>query len=120
MIEQIARICHEANRAFCESIGDGSQLPWQDAPEWQKASAMQGVKAHFEALKRGEVVDARSSRENWVRLKRESGWKYGPLKNFVTKEHPCLIAYDALPAEEKVKDRLFAGIVNAFLAATTE
>jgi hypothetical protein len=58
----------------------GSQLPWQDAPEWQKISAMQGVKAHFEALKRGEVVDARSSRENWVRLKRESGWKYGPLK----------------------------------------
>jgi len=27
----IAKVCHEANRAYCESIGDNSQLSWEDA-----------------------------------------------------------------------------------------
>lgn len=30
-IEQIARVCHEVNRAYCESMGDTSQVPWEDA-----------------------------------------------------------------------------------------
>lgn len=46
--EQIARIAHETNRAYCESIGDNSQPPWQDAPDWQKLSAINGVKFHLE------------------------------------------------------------------------
>jgi hypothetical protein len=46
--EQIARVCHEVNRAYCESLGDMSQPSWEDAPQWQKDSAMLGVKLHTE------------------------------------------------------------------------
>jgi len=38
--EQIAQVCHEANRAFCSSIGDNSQHAWDAAPQWQRDSAV--------------------------------------------------------------------------------
>ena len=41
--EQIAAVCHEANRMYCTVTGDRSQPEWYDAPEWQKISAVQGV-----------------------------------------------------------------------------
>jgi hypothetical protein len=40
-IDQVARVCHEANRAYCQTLGDNSQPAWDDAPEWQKDSARQ-------------------------------------------------------------------------------
>src|SRR5437879_1359495 len=42
-VEQVAKICHEANRAYCETIGDNSQPTWEKAPQWQKDSAINGV-----------------------------------------------------------------------------
>jgi hypothetical protein len=36
----IAKVCHEANRAYCQTISDNSQLPWEQAKEWQRASAI--------------------------------------------------------------------------------
>lgn len=41
--EEIARVAHEVNRAFCQALGDDSQLPWAEAPEWQRQSALEGV-----------------------------------------------------------------------------
>lgn len=43
--EQIARVVHEVNRAYCEALGDTSQPKWEDAPQWQRDSAMLGVTA---------------------------------------------------------------------------
>lgn len=40
---EIARVCHEVNRAYCAALGDLSQPPWADAPEWQRKSALNGV-----------------------------------------------------------------------------
>ena len=45
--EHIARVCHEVNRAYCEALGDTSQPAWEDAPEWQRKSAMKGVELHL-------------------------------------------------------------------------
>ena len=33
--EQIAAVCHEANRMYCTVTGDRRQPEWYDAPEWQ-------------------------------------------------------------------------------------
>jgi len=35
-IEDIAKVAHEVNRAYCISIGDNSQQSWECSPEWQK------------------------------------------------------------------------------------
>ena len=47
-IEYIAKLAHEINRAYCESIGDSSQVSWDDVPEWQRQSSISGVKFRIE------------------------------------------------------------------------
>lgn len=105
----IAMVCHEANRAYCQSIGDDSQVPWNDAPEWQKSSAVNGVKFNIE----NPDAPASSSHDNWLKEKLADGWKYGPVKDPSKKEHPCCVEYDALPDEQKRKDALLKNVVAA-------
>lgn len=108
-VEQIAEVCHETNRAYCTTLGDNSQPPWAEAPEWQRMSAVNGVRFHL------DNPDAKPSHshESWLAEKEANGWKYGPLKDPDKKEHPCFVPYEELPAEQKAKDALFIGVVHA-------
>lgn len=108
-IETIARIAHEVNRAYCEFLGDHSQVAWSDAPEWQQKSAMNGVHFHFN----NPTASPSASHESWLKEKLADGWKYGPVKDAIEKEHPCCVAYDALPTDQRLKDTLFSAVVNA-------
>lgn len=105
----IARVCHEANRAYCLMLGDESQPHWEDAPEWQKQSAVNGVQFHVENPQAGPA----GSHVNWMKEKLADGWKYGSVKDADKKEHPCLVRYEELPVEQRVKDTLFLSIVHA-------
>lgn len=107
--EQIAKVAHEVNRAYCEALGDSSQLAWDDAPEWQKSSAINGVNFHLANPDAGPD----HSHNEWLREKRAAGWKYGPVKNAETKEHPCFVPYEKLPTEQKAKDYLFRALVHS-------
>jgi len=42
--------------------------------------------------------------ENWLEMKYDQGWEYGPVKDFDKKTHPDLVPYDDLPEIEKRKD----------------
>lgn len=105
----IAQVAHEINKAFCASIGDDSQPEWADAPEWQKNSAIKGVEFH---LANPDASPA-ASHESWLKQKEEEGWKYGPVKNPNTKEHPCFVPYDQLPVEQRSKDYLFKQVIHS-------
>lgn len=105
----IAKICHEANRAYCEAIGDKSQSEWSQAPQWQRESAEKGVSFR---INNPDAPDS-AQHEAWLEDKRKDGWKYGPVKDPAKKEHPCFIPYDGLPEEQKAKDALFGAIVEA-------
>jgi hypothetical protein len=108
-ITDIAAICHEANRALCNRQGDDSQKPWPDAPPWQRESAVTGVQFN---LANPEAPPS-ASHESWLEEKQRTGWKFGPVKDETKKEHPCFVPYEELPPEQKAKDALFKGIVNA-------
>jgi hypothetical protein len=108
--ESIAQVCHEANKNYCRTIGDFSQVSWEDAPAWQKESAINGVKFHF----LNDNTTAADSHNSWLKEKTENGWKYGEIKNEETKEHPCFTAYENLPTSQQRKDYIFKGIVDAF------
>lgn len=108
-VERIARVAHEANRAYCQTLGDDSQPPWDEAPEWQKASARAGVRFHFE----NPDAPPHASHESWLEQKRRDGWRYGPIKDPEKKEHPCMVPFNDLPLEQQQKDALFSGVVNA-------
>jgi len=111
-IVNIARICHEANRAYCVSLGDHSQPSWGDAPAWQQAYAMEGVRFN----RANPDAPASASHESWLAQAAEDGWTYGPEKNIELKQHPCLAPYAKLPPEQQRKDALFKAIVNTMSA----
>jgi len=122
-IEQAARVCHETLRAFCQTLGDNSLLPWKDAPEWQKESSRDGVRFYFGQFAAGIEPSPSATHERWLKQKKAEGWKRGNTKNSKTKEHPSFVAYDDLPLQEKQKDYLFAAVCKAFcvsIAAETE
>lgn len=107
--EEIARVAHEVNRAYCQALGDISQPAWEDAPEWQRRSAINGVAFHIASPDAGPD----DSHNEWLREKAADGWTYGPVKDPERKEHPCFVPYDDLPVEQKAKDYLFRGVVRA-------
>lgn len=110
-IEQIAKVAHAVNKDYCEALGDMSQLPWGDAPDWQKNSAINGVKFHIDNPGAGPD----HSHNEWLREKKEDGWKYGKVKDPGKKEHPCFVPYGQLPVEQKAKDYIFRAIVRALV-----
>lgn len=104
----IAKVCHEVNKAYCESLGDYSQPKWEDAPDWMKTSAINGVKHHI----MNPDTTPEGSHEKWLEEKRATGWKYGPVKDAEKKEHPCFVPYDQLKESDKSKDFIFRAIVR--------
>ena len=105
--EQIARVAHEVNRAYCQALGDDSQPAWQYAPEWQRASARMGVDLHT----MGDF-GPEASHLSWMKQKLDEGWTYGPVKDSEAKQHPCMVPFDQLPREQQAKDYLFRGVVH--------
>lgn len=109
MIEAIAKVAHEINRAYCLAIGDDTQPTWDEAPDWQKESALKGVSFHLA----NPDATPENSHESWLAQKQADGWKYGEVKDAEKKEHPCFRPYAELPAEQKAKDYLFRQTVHS-------
>lgn len=106
-----AQAAHEANRAYCRAIGDDSQPPWDEAPEWQRASAISGVRGALA----GNTPE--QSHASWLEMKLADGWTFGTTKNVERKEHPCMVPYASLPPAQKVKDALYLAVVKAVAEA---
>lgn len=107
-IEAIAKVAHEINRAYCRALGDDSQMPWHDAPDWQRESAINGVMFHLDH----PDADPEMSHISWLAQKKAEGWKYGPVKDPEKREHPCYVPFDELPTDQKAKDFLFRAVVH--------
>ncbi|MFD5208394.1 MULTISPECIES: RyR domain-containing protein [Streptomyces griseus group] len=107
-IADIARVCHDANRAWQIATGDPAvSPPWDEAPEWQRESAIDGVRQAQNG------ATAEQLHQSWCDFKTADGWVHGPAKDEAEKTHPCLVPYSELPAEQLRKDDLFAAIVAA-------
>ena len=110
-ITTIAMACHEANKVWCMSQGDFSQKHWEEAEQWQKDSAILGVKFRMENPNAKE--DAQHNA--WMKQKLDEGWVYGPLKDAEKKTHPCIVPFNELPEFQQKKDALFCAIVDSLL-----
>lgn len=110
-IEACAAVAHEANRAYCIAIGDNSQMPWEQAPENIRASAIDGV------AKALAGATPEQSHEGWCAFKVADGWVFGPVKDLAAKTHPCLVPYAELPPEQRRKDGLYIAVVRAMAEA---
>lgn len=110
-IEACARAAHEVNRAYCIAIGDDTQKSWEDADQWQRDSAVRGVKVALAGATPEEQHEA------WYKDKITDGWKYGSVKDPTKKEHPCLVTYAELSEPQRKKDAIYIAVVRAMAKA---
>ena len=107
-IEDLARICYEANRTLCLTQSDFSRKRWEEADEWERQTSIEAVNFIL------ENPEARASmlHDFWMRDKTDHGWVYGKNKDPDEKTHPSLIPYEELSEIQKAKDYLVIAIVN--------
>lgn len=110
-IEEIAKVAHQVNKAYCESLGDVSQVNWDECPEWQKKSAITGVNLHTDNPNAG--VEA--SHESWMKEKVDDGWVYGKKKDHdaTPPTHHCIVPFEQLPKEQQAKDFIFRAVIHS-------
>lgn len=111
-VKAIAKMCHEVNRAYCSALRE-EQPSWEMAPQWQIDSAIKGVAFHI----LNPDAPASASHDSWMAEKVVAGWKYGKVKNANKKEHPCMVPFHHLPAEQQAKDHIFSAIVKQAIHA---
>lgn len=107
IIDHIARAAHEANAAYCRHIGERT-ASWDESSVQVKESTYDGVVA----VLTGRVKNPGDSHGNWLAYKASRGWKHGPIKSEILKEHPCFVPYPALPDSQRFKDELFLTVVR--------
>ena len=111
--DQIARVRHEVNRAYCQALGDDSQPEYDKAPMWQRSSALNGVMLHLQRPDAGPEA----SHISWMHQKAREGWTYGKNKDPEAKTHPCMVPFEELPQHQQAKDFIFRAVVHALSEA---
>jgi hypothetical protein len=111
-VYDIAKVCHEANRALRAALGEGQYPAWEDCPERKQELVCKGVRFHIKC--RGKATP-KQSHYNWILGMQADGWTYGEEFDADAKKHPCLVPFDELPPEQQLKDELFANIVRMLM-----
>lgn len=108
-LEPIARVVHEAVRAWSIAHEQDALPAWSEAPEWMRSSTRQSVQFVLDHPEAGPDTQ----HEEWVRQRRADGWTFGPVRDEALKQHPMLIPFSDLPRFEQQKDALVCAIVKA-------
>ncbi len=105
---RIGRIAQDINRTYFESLGDNSQVNWENTAVEERELIVEGVRFHINHPN----ASASSGHEKWLDKKRVEGWKFGKIKNEEAREHPFFLPFADLPKEEKGKYFIFKAVVN--------
>lgn len=106
---RIARVVHEAVRAFQAANDQPAAPPWSRAPKWMKTASAEAIA--FRLANPGAGPSAQH--DQWMSEKLAAGWKRGKVKDGVKKTHPLMVPYTALPLVERQKDALVAAIIDS-------
>lgn len=63
-----------------------------------------------EVVLSGEILEltellAKNAHDIWANQRFSEGWVYGPKRDDLRNQHPCLVPYEELPESEKEYDR---------------
>jgi len=106
---RIARVVHEAVRAFQTASDQPPAPPWSRAPKWMKTATAEAIA--YRLANPGAGPSAQH--DQWMAEKIAAGWKRGKVKDGAKKTHPLLIPYGSLPLVERQKDALVAAVIDS-------
>ena len=107
-IDNVARLCHAANRVLQAAAGDPLNPVWDDLDNDLKNSTYIGV------MKVRDGANSVELHESWMKERIAQGWKYGPVLDRELKLHPNLVPYDYLSDDQRIKDMMFETIVRNY------
>lgn len=125
LVEDIARLTHEANLGI--QLADGDPRPsghWGALTRGEQQEQAQSVRESL-LLLAGAGWDVSVAVEldwrRWAAGKLAGGWVHGPEKDPVKKTHPCLVgSYAELPPMQRVKDYVRLSIIATLSEIATE
>jgi hypothetical protein len=98
----IAKAVHHVNNKICELNGEQT-IVWEDMPEHMRQGLINAVQAN---------LPPKEGHEAWLRNRLQNGWSLGAVKDIANKLSPCLVPYDELPYDQRIKDTVRLGIVE--------
>lgn len=101
-----AKMAHEANRIYRESIGETPGPHFESLPPQKIESILSGVLMILEAVLCGYEIEESDLHDAWADFVIRSG----------EVEDGNLVAWDKLPPEQAAKDTLFLSTVSTALA----
>lgn len=106
--EQVAWVVHEASRALQGVAGDSYVSdPWTAIDAELRECVLDGVR-------RARERPGQSPAElhaGWIAWKAARGWRYGPVKDELTRTHPCMRPWHELAPGQRMRDVVFLAIV---------
>ena len=108
-IIKIAEICHNAHDTYLSSIGHES-IPWKDKSDEHKSIVLDSV----ENILSGYIDSPKSAHENFVKLKKDKGWRYGQLYDRKLKFSPRICKFENLNSDQKALEIMFFSITSSY------
>lgn len=115
----VARVCHEAGRAWCiEMFEAGARpsstvpLPWDDLDREDREAAVAAVRFLLER----PGCTPQEIHEHWRRMQTAAGWTHGPVLLAAQKRDPRMTAFFNLPDHRQAQLRLSQAVVKVLSA----
>jgi hypothetical protein len=106
---QIAKACHAVHNVLCANNGL-QVIDWEDKPTEHHAVVINSI----EKILSGEVESAEQAHNNFVHMKEEFGWEYGPEYSERFKTNPRLCDWHELDPVERQKEEYFFAVASSF------
>jgi hypothetical protein len=106
-VEDIARIAFDTTADYSNALGEHS-AHWHGSSIEVRSDVIRAV---ISALRYDPTPE--QNHQTWLEALIKDGWKYGPEENAELKEHPDLVPFADLPADQQTKSALFLSLVKS-------
>lgn len=103
LLDRIARIGHEVNRAYCQELGEEAHPQWTAILGSERAL----VRKAAEGVLNGTFATLEDQHEAWRQARVDAGWTWGNAKDVEHKISPALVPWADLPASQRAKSAIF-------------
>ena len=107
LVERVARVALEANRAWDEVRGVKPGAPWRQTDQSHRDAAIESVRLALAGAPDSQLHEA------WRAHKVANGWTAGATKDEQARTDPMLVPYTALSGEDKRTPALVSAVARS-------